>query len=92
MLNLHRRMKLLMVTALMVATTGVTASAASGTGYDWVSCIDQDKSASEAGARGQAGARGPMGPLAEQHAQEMGDLQAFGEEASVVISPPGNHC
>ena len=86
MLNLHRRMKLLMVTALMVATTGVTASAASGTGNDWVSCIDQDKRASEAGARGQTG------PLTEQHAQEIGDLQAFGEEASVVIPPPGNHC
>jgi hypothetical protein len=91
MLNLYRRMKLLrmkllMVTALMVATTGVAASAASGTGNDSVSCIDQYKSASEAGARGQTGR------LTEQHAQEIGDLQAFGEEASVVIPPPGNHC
>ena len=86
MLDLHRRMKLLLVTALMVATMGVAASAASGTGNDSVSCIDQYKGASEAGAQGQTGT------LTDQHEQEIGDLQAFGEEASVGIPPPDNHC
>jgi hypothetical protein len=86
MLDLHRRMKLLMVTALMVATMGVAASAASGTGNDSVSCIDQYKGASEAGTQGQTGT------LTDQHEQAIGDLQAFGEEASVVIPPPDNHC
>ena len=84
--NMPRRMVLLMVTALVVATSGIATSAASGAGIDSVSCVDQHQITVGSGPWDQ------RNPLEEQHALETGTLRAIGEGPGVFAHPPYNDC
>jgi hypothetical protein len=70
-----------MVTALMVSTSGISVSAASGAVTDSPSCVIRDESTFDVGIRDQ------RDRLTAQHAQE-GDIPQGGDQEPSVFTFP----
>jgi hypothetical protein len=70
-----------MGTALMVGTSGISVSAASGAATGSPSCVVRDETASDVAIRDQ------RDRLTAQHAQEGDTPQGFDQETSVSTPP-----